>query len=318
MTVLIRRITVAALLGVSLVAISQNSEGAVQAPRTQPAAGAVQVPPTPVPQAQATVPPATRVLSPADAEQTTEALAAILVRYPESVRRVLALDPSLLQNPAYLESYPELVAFLQQHPEVARNGAEYLREFRPSYYREPDHQTQVIRLWENLLQGAVIFAVFCVFTGVLVWLVKSLIDYRRWYRLSKVQTEAHNKLLDRFAGNEELMAYIATPAGKRFLESAPILLDGAPSSVGAPVKRILWAIEIGVVMVCLGIGIFLAQSAAPPDVSLVLFSVSIVVTALGVGFVLASGASYLLSRRMGVLNGPASRRAGDADVQPGA
>jgi hypothetical protein len=313
MTDFARRGTVAALLAVSLIAVSHRADGARQAPPSQPPAAR---PAPAVP--QAAPPPAARVVSPADAEQTTAALAAILVRYPESVRRVLALDPSLLQNPVYLESYPELIAFLQQHPEVARNGSEFLHEFRPSYYREPDHQTQVIRLWESLFQGAALFAVFCVFTGVLVWLVKSLIDYRRWYRLSKVQTEAHNKLLDRFAGNEELMAYISTPAGRRFLESAPIMLDTASASVGAPVKRILWAIEIGVVMVCLGIGVFFAQTAAPAEVRLVLFTASIVVTALGVGFVLASGASYLLSRRLGVLGGTASRQTSDVDAQPGA
>ncbi len=160
--------------------------------------------------------------------------------------------------------------------------------------------------------------VFGLVTGALIWLVKTLVDYRRWYRLSKVQTEAHNKLLDRFTNNEDLLAYIATPSGKRFLESAPIMLDIASASIGAPVKRILWAIEIGVVMVCLGIGIYFAQTAVPAEVSLVLFAVSIVVTALGVGFVLASGASYLLSRRLGVLGVATSRQTGDVDAQPGA
>jgi hypothetical protein len=96
------------------------------------------------------------------------------------------------------------------------------------------------------------------------------------------------------------------------------MLDTAPTSIGAPVKRILWAIEIGVVMVCLGIGIYFAQTAAPAELRPVLFTLSIIVTALGVGFVLASGASYLLSRRLGVLSGAASRQTGDADAQPGA
>ena len=203
---------------------------------------------------------------------------------------MLALDPTLLQNPAYLEPYPELVAFLQQHPEVARNGADYLSDFRPSYYREPDRETQVLRMWESLFQGAVIFLVFCIVTGALVWLVKTLVDYRRWYRLSKVQTEAHNKLLDRFTNNEDLLAYITTPSGKRFLESAPIMLDRPSASIGAPVKRILWAIEIGVVMVCLGGGIYFAQNdLRRPRSAWCSSSVSIVVTALGIGFVLAAG-----------------------------
>jgi hypothetical protein len=316
MTDFARRGTVAALLAVSLIVVSHRAEAARQAPRPQAtsAAAQAQLPPAP-PQAQAMP---TRVVAPADAEQTREALRALLSRYSPTIGRVLALDPTLLQNPVYLEPYPELIAFLQQHPEVARNGADFLSDFRPSYYREPDHDTQVIRMWEGIFQGTAIFLVFAVITGALVWLVKTLVDYRRWYRLSKVQTEAHNKLLDRFTANEELLAYITTPSGKRFLESAPIMLDNGSASIGAPVKRILWAIEIGVVMVCLGIGIYFAQVAAPREVSLVLFAVSIIVTALGIGFVLASGASYLLSRRMGVLNGAASRQTGDVDAQPGA
>lgn len=280
-----------------------------QAPavRTVPG-GAQALPPAPV----------TRVVAPADADQTREALREILSRYPATVGRVIALDPTLLQNPAYLEPYPELVAFLQQHPEVARNGADYLMTFRPSYYQEPDRPTQVIRLWQSLFQGVAIFLVFGLVTGTLVWLVKTLVDYRRWYRLSKVQTEAHNKLLDRFTNNEDLLAYITTPSGKRFLESAPIMLDTATTSIGAPVKRILWAIEIGVVMVCLGGGILLAQNNLPAEVSQVLFVVSILVTALGIGFVLAAAATYLLSRRLGVLGPAASRQTGEADAQPGA
>ena len=310
MTDFARRGTVATLLALSLLAVSPMAEAARQAPRPQTAAV--------VPQAQVPAAPAMRVVAPADAEQTREALREILVRYPESVRRVLALDPTLLQNPVYLEPYPELVVFLQQHPEVARNGSDYLSSFRPSYYREPDHDSQVLRMWDNLFQGALIFLVFSVVTGALVWLVKTLVDYRRWFRLSKVQTEAHNKLLDRFTNNEDLLAYITTPSGKRFLESAPIMLDTASASIGAPVKRILWAIEIGVVMVCLGIGVFFAQEVAPAEVRLVLYTVAIVVTALGVGFVLASGASYLLSRRLGLLGAAAARQTGDLDAQPGA
>jgi len=319
MTDFARRGTVVVLLAVSLIAVSHETEGARQAPRAQPTPGAsqAQLPPA-APQAQLQSAPVTRVVAQTDADQTREALREILGRYPTTVARVLALDPTLRQKPAYLEPYAELVAFLQQHPEVARNGADYLSGFRPSYYVEPDRETRVLRMWDNLFQGALIFLVFCVVTGALVWLVKTLVDYRRWYRLSKVQTEAHNKLLDRFTNNEDLLAYITTPSGKRFLESAPIMLDTASASIGAPVKRILWAIEIGVVMVCLGIGVYFAQEVAPADVRLVLRTVAIVVTALGIGFVLAAGASYALSRHMGVLNGAASRQTGDADAQRGA
>jgi hypothetical protein len=257
-------------------------------------------------------------VAPADADQTREALKELLGRYSPSVGRVLALDPTLLQNQTYLEPYPELVAFLQQHPEVARNGADFLSDLRPSYYREPDHQTQVIRMWQGFLSGIAIFLVFSVVTSALVWLIKTLVDYRRWYRLSKVQTEAHNKLLDRFTASDELLAYIATPSGKRFLESAPIMLDTSSASIGAPLKRILWAIEIGLVAACGGVGLMFAMPYAPVEAGGMLSVLGIFAIAIGVGFVLAAVASYLLSKRLGVLGAAPSRQAGDVDAQPGA
>ena len=77
-------------------------------------------------------------------------------------------------------------------------------------------------MWRDTIQGFTIgTVVLAVVTGV-VWLIKTLVDYRRWSRLSKIQTEVHNKVLDRMQSNEDLLAYIQTPAGRRFLESTPI------------------------------------------------------------------------------------------------
>ena len=87
--------------------------------------------------------------------------------------------------------------------------------------------------WDGLLAWWVPVAAF------FGWLLKTFIDYRRWLHVSRVQTEAHNKLLDRFTANDELLAYMRTPAGSRFLESAPISLDAdAPAqAVSAPRPR---------------------------------------------------------------------------------
>ncbi len=65
---------------------------------------------------------------------------------------------------------------------------------------------------------------------MLTWLIRTFIDYRRWLRLTRIQTDAHTKLLDRLTSNEDLMAYIQSPSGRRFLESAPIALDGGAAS----------------------------------------------------------------------------------------
>jgi hypothetical protein len=54
----------------------------------------------------------------------------------------------------------------------------------------------------------------------------------------EIQTDAHNnKLLDRLTANEELITYVQSPAGQRFLESAPISMEG-PRAIAAPIGRI--------------------------------------------------------------------------------
>ncbi len=242
-----------------------------------------------------------------DARQTRQALKQVLSRYSPALARVLALDPTLLQNAAYLEPYPELVAFLVQHPDVAHNASYYFGQFEPGYYEAPDRDTQMIRMYGGFLGGMTAFLVFCVITGLLVWLIKTVTDTRRWTRLLKAQTEAHNKLLDRFGTNEDLLAYIATPAGKRFLESTPIVLEPASTSVGGPMRRILWAIEIGVVLACGGGGLMIARRNLPGDLPQMMWLVAVFAISLGIGFILAAGASFLLSRRMGIL-GPAVSR----------
>ena len=102
---------------------------------------------------------------------------------------------------------------------------------------------------------------------MLTWLIRTFIDYRRWLRLTRIQTDAHTKLLDRLTSNEDLMAYIQSPSGRRFLESAPIALDGGGSKpVSAPVSRILMSLQAGVVLVAGGFGFIFASGRALEDV----------------------------------------------------
>jgi hypothetical protein len=305
----VRRAITAAVLVLAASASSRPAECArlAQLASPQPARQAAR-PIQPAAPAELAVPRAAAE----DAEVVRDQLEKLLSRYSPNVGRVLALDPMLMQNPGYLGPYPDLVAFLNQHPEVARNSAYYLSPFRPDFYRPPDRDSRMIQLWENFFAGIALFSAFLIVTGALMWVIKTLVDYRRWYRLSKVQTEAHNKLLDRFTASEELLSYINTPSGKRFLESAPIMLDGA-ASTGSPVKRILWAVEIGLVLMCAAGGILAARYAVPPDFGQPFTVAGYLIVSLGVGFVTAALASFVISKRMGVI-GPASTGSGRTDV----
>jgi ABC-type multidrug transport system fused ATPase/permease subunit len=240
----------------------------------------------------------TTVVTDSDSRETREAFHATLGRYPTEVSRVLKLDPSLMANQSYLANYPALASFLAQHPEIAHSPAFYLDNVYVG--DEPRGENSSERVWRSTIQGLSIFAVLLLVTGVLTWLIRTLIDHRRWSRMSKVQAEVHNKLMDRFTANEDLLAYIQTPAGKRFLESAPIALDGAPRAVSAPVGRILWSVQVGLVLAAAGFGLEYVSGSIEKTVAQPLFAMGVLAISIGIGFVVSAIVSYVLSRRLGL------------------
>jgi ABC-type multidrug transport system fused ATPase/permease subunit len=236
-----------------------------------------------------------------DSHETRTAFQDVLRRYPSDVSRVLKLDPSLMTNQSYLANYPALAAFLAQHPEIAHSPAFYIGNV--SFPEDGRAENSSERVWRETMEGLSIFAVLALVTGVLTWLVRTLIDHRRWSRLSKVQAEVHNKLMDRFTANDDLLAYIQTPAGKRFLESAPIALDG-PRAVSAPIGRILWSVQVGLVLAAAGFGLEYVSGSIEKAVSQPLFAMGVLAIAIGAGFVLSAIVSFILSRKLGLWEPP--------------
>jgi len=286
-----RHILTIALLALSAAALPSPSAWA-QAPKSTPAAH----------------PPSVVTVEQPDAQRAKDELSALLEHYPPSLRGVLALDPSLLGDETYLAPYPALVSFLNAHPEIARDPSFYVGEGSlPRVHQDP--ASQIVDMWRDLLNGLGIFAGFGMAVGLLVWLVRTLVDYRRWSRLARVQTDAHTKLLDRFTANEDLLAYIKSPAGAKFLESSPISLDAAPRSVGAPLGRILWSLQGGVVLIAGGIGLHIVGGrmvdAASQAASQSLHALGVIGIALGVGFVISAIISFAISQRLGLIE-PAS------------
>ena len=139
-------------------------------------------------------------------------------------------------------------------------------------------------------------------TGVVVWLIRMVVDGRRWNKLSKVQYDVHTKLLDRFQKNEELLAYMETPSGRRFLDSAPIPLHDDSRGIAAPYARILWSLQAGVVGSLAGLGLLFVSWRLADEVSQFFFVVGTVTLALGGGFIVSAGAAYIMSRRLGLFD----------------
>jgi len=231
-----------------------------------------------------------------DAERTRNELTQLLDHYPPALRNVLALDPSLAANQSYLAPYPGLVSFVNAHPEILRNPAFY---FGDGAF--PHNQAQPWEWQRQVLDALGAFIGFGMGIGLLVWLIRTLADYRRWSRLAKVQTEVHTKLLDRFTANDDLLAYIQSPAGSKFLQSSPIMLDAGPRTVGAPLGRILWSVQGGVVLIAGGIGLEAVSSRVADASSQPLHALGVLGIALGLGFLVSAIISFVISQRLGLI-----------------
>lgn len=223
-------------------------------------------------------------------------LTRLLERHPDELWMILKLDPALLTNDVFLSGYPEVQEFVTRHPEILKHPRFYLSHFNnPAQYR-------------NTLDG--IFEVLAVFGGValtvvaLGWLIRTLIEQKRWKQLSRTQNEVHNKLLDRFSTSEQLIEYIRTPAGSKFLESAPIPLHverPASGRMSTLATRILWSVQIGVVTAIVGVGMLLLSAIfEEKDASQGLFALGAIALCVGAGFIASAAVSFYLSRRLGL------------------
>lgn len=249
----------------------------------------------------------TTLVTESDSHDTRERLRQILHRLPPEVGKVLKMDPSLWRNQSYLNTYPALAAFVAAHPEVANNSRFYLESvWIPS---DPTPQTAGMLVWANIMDGIAVAFVVSTIVFVFIWLVRTIVQHRRWNRLSRVQAEVHNKLLDRFSSNEEVMAYINTTAGKKFLEAAPIPLESGPRAMSAPLSRVLWSVQAGMILGALGIGLKMVSLSIEKDVAPAMSGLGVLAIALGIGFVLSAVVSLMLSKRLGLWSAPSAETA---------
>jgi hypothetical protein len=257
---------------------------------------------TPAPPSQA--PPAAATLE-TDARQVRDQLESLLMKYPPEVGRILKMDPTMLTNQQYLAQYPALQQFLTAHPEVARNPTFYLESVRFSYdYTRPlDPQSRTMDMWRNMFEWLSIFAVVVFISTMVAWLIKTVLNHRRWLRTFRIQSDVHTKLLDRFAGTSDLLAYIQTPPGQRFLEAAPIPVEAVSDRpVSAPLNRILWSAQAGIVLTVGGFAFQYISGSVDQDVAQGFWAIGVLGSALGVGFILAGAFSYVISRRLGLFD----------------
>lgn len=226
--------------------------------------------------------------------EVREQLTRLLQRHPDELWMLLKLDPALMTNDAFMSGYPEVQELLVRHPEILKNPRFYLSQFR-SPAQERSVLGDVIEILAAV--GGIGLSVVA-----LAWLIRTLIEQKRWKQLSRTQSEVHNKILDRFNTSEQLLEYIRTPAGGKFLESAPIPLHAERPPGGRPAlaTRIVWSVQLGVVTAIAGLGMLLLSAVFEKDAAQGLFALGAIALCLGAGFIASAFVSLYLSRRLGL------------------
>ena len=140
---------------------------------------------------------------------------------------------------------------------------------------------------EDIVILPILFGLF----GFVAWIIFTTI---RRYKTAKLQAGVQTKLLEKFGSGQELLAYVQSDAGKRFLESLAM-------EQKTPYGRILGAAQAGVILVLLGLALLFLRGRVSGAEEGFLVSGTITLS-LGVGFGLSAVLSYFLSKSFGLLN----------------
>ena len=160
-----------------------------------------------------------------------------------------------------------------------------------------------MRFWNDFVIGVTVLG--SVLAGVLAlgWIIKYTVEHRRWLRATKIQSDMQNKLLERMSSNNELLAYVQSPAGQSLLQGVPVSIDPVPARAGnVPFNRILLSVQVGFVLAAAGAGLLVVRNSLGMDFQGVALVIGTIGVSLGVGFGLAAAASYFLSQKFGLLD----------------
>jgi hypothetical protein len=235
-----------------------------------------------------------------------------LLRMSPTLTQVVETDPTILADQDYIARVnPQLGQYLAQHPEVVRNPDFYLfadipgergRRSDSLHHRDGNNEPQSEEeQHREFLLRFMPFVLFAVIIAALLWLIRILLENRRWGRVFHLQSDVHSKLIDRFASNQELLHYMETEPGKRFLEAAPIpvAIDRNQPLPGG-LARVLGSLQIGIVLTLLGIGVLILQHSLP-DMADALLIFGVVTLMPGLGFIISAIVAWRISARLGLM-----------------
>jgi len=133
------------------------------------------------------------------------------------------------------------------------------------------------------------------FFSMIAWIVHVVVDGNRRKERVKVFTDFHGKLMERMGSAKEFGDFLQTDGGQQFLETLTVEQDH-------PANRILRAVQAGLVLLCLGAGIFAGNNFARWETEGGFMVVGVLFMTAGFGFLLSSAASYIMSKKLGLFD----------------
>lgn len=147
----------------------------------------------------------------------------------------------------------------------------------------------------NIAPIMILMTLFLVLGAV----ARQVIVNRRMRDLARLNAELQGKLLDRLTAAGELQSYIASDAGKRFIEAATVERSD-------PHGRILASVQSGILLIAVGFALEISRNVVDGNANGVLRLFGTLGMVVGAGFLVSGATVFVLSRRWGLLGGDRS------------
>ena len=168
-----------------------------------------------------------------------------------------------------------------------------MADVAPPFARKPAlHRPESVKRMSEPLAVTIILCTIASVLGLSVLVIAVNIRRSRW---GKQVAELHSKLLDRFAGSQDLIAFLEGGAGRKYFEALAFDLKDAAS-------RILNGLQLGIALASLGLALLLVRSGqSDPNTRNALLIIGMPIAALGIGFLISAAVSYRLCKTWGLL-----------------
>lgn len=142
------------------------------------------------------------------------------------------------------------------------------------------------------------------------WVISTIVDAIRRNHQVRSAADFRGKLLDKIGSAREFGEFLSSDGGAKFLDSMTVETEAGPH------VRILRSLQAGIVLLVLGAGLFILMGNRDlpfgAEDGMAMFGT--ITTAIGAGLLLATGATYVMSKRMGLMNGPRSHSGRPGDL----